>query len=452
MCLAAGAARAESPEQSDPPFHFLRYNDDFSNLAGKKDPTLYERLKYLPLGSTAYGPIFLSLGGELRERFETYQNPNFGIKAPPSDAYLLQRFAFNADLHITDYFRAFATLGDNRIFGERGVSSSTDTNRWDMMQGFAEVRLPSPFGDDPSVRYGREEMAFGFQRLIAAREGPNVRRDFDGLRITDKIGEASVDILAVQPTVDTQFAMNDSTNRNQHLGGVYIATPVFGGLKVDAYALGYENTQATLRGVKGDENLQTYGVRAFGKADGFDWNFEYSQQSGSFGTKQVQAFLAAGVAGYTFENVMWRPRIGLSANDASGDNSHSNTIGTFNAMFPRLPYFAETSLLVPSNIKDIRPVFTFRPAENVEVVLGLDWLRRASMTDGLYGSGFVMFAGTNKVNGMRIGTEPSIDVRWQYNEHLQFGAILADLIAGPALEQVTGKNMIFGVLFAKFKF
>jgi len=60
-----------------------------------------------------------------------------------------------------------------------------------------------------------------------------------------------VDILAVQPTVNTAYAMNDSSNRNQHLGGVYVTTPLIGPLKADLYALNYENNSVKMRNISG---------------------------------------------------------------------------------------------------------------------------------------------------------------------------------------------------------
>ncbi len=452
LSLAASASRAESPAQVDPPFHNLRYLDDFSALGQKSVLTPWERLKYIPLGASEYGPVFVSLSGEVRERHESYVEPNYGIKAPGKNGYLLQRLMLNADLHVTNYFRAFAQLADDRIFGRRVVASTTDVDRFDLMQRFVDLRLPSPFGDQPVFRYGREELLFGYQRLIAVREGPNVRRDFDGFRFTDYIGEASVDFISAQPTIDSPYAMDDSTNPNQHLGGLYVTTPVFGALKSDLYALEYSNTAAKFRNVTGAEKVGTYGVRLFGAQSGFDWNFEASTQNGTFRTQPVQAYLLAGVFGYTLENLDWRPRLGFSANDASGDNAKSHTIGTFNPLYPRLPYFAETPLLVPSNVKDVRPVFSFKPAERVNVVLGLDLLWRSSLSDGLYGSGMSEFANTSKVSGSRVGTEYSVDVRYQLDPHIQLGAILAEFYVGPALREAGGKDMTYAVLFAKYKF
>ena len=93
------SALAESPLQVDPPFHFLSYNDDFSFLANKPNPSLWERMKYIPLGTSLWGPFYLSLGGELRERYETYQNINYGLgKVQAASGYLLERFNLTADL------------------------------------------------------------------------------------------------------------------------------------------------------------------------------------------------------------------------------------------------------------------------------------------------------------------------------------------------------------------
>ena len=67
------------------------------------------------------------------------------------------------------------------------------------------------------------------------------------------------------------------------------------------------------------------------------------------------------------------------------------TIGTYNGLYPRLPYFAETAMLVPSNLYDVRPVVDFRPLADVVVVAGWDTLWRTSTRDALYGSGMVPY-------------------------------------------------------------
>ena len=292
------------------------------------------------------------------------------------------------------------------------------------------------------------------------REGPNDRRDFDGFRFTDRWNGASLDIIDVRPVNDPGSTMSDYTNYAQRLWGGYLTAPVFGLTNVDVYALDYTNTAAKYRGLTGVEHRDTFGARLFGKAHGFDWNLEASSQTGSFRNLQIRAFLLAGVAGYTFDGMPLTPRLGVSANYASGDDAHNRTtIGTFNAMYPRLPYFAETSQLVPANVKDIRALLSFAPVKDVEVILGWDNLWRVSSTDSLYGSGMVAYANTSAAPGSKVGTETSVDARWQVDQHLSVGAIAAHFAAGsaiietrPAAGKPYGQDENFYVLYAKYKF
>ncbi len=445
--------RAASPEPGDPTYHSLRYNDDFSYLARSRETSdPWDKFKYIPLTGTQAGPIWLSLGGEVRERAESYFNPNFGIKAPRTSGYLLHRLLLHADLHLTDYTRVFLQLGEMERLGNRGVATTTDVNHFDVMQAFVDLRPPSPLGDAPVVRVGREELLFGFQRLIAVREGPNVRRTFDGLRFNDHWGDVTLDLLVVRPVNPGQDVIDDHTNQKQLLWGGYLTVPLGPAMKADLYQLNYENTAAKYRGLTGVEQRNTFGIRLFGEANGFDWNLETAWQTGSFNGHDIRAEMFAAIAGYTFRDLPGQPRIAIETNAASGDDSHSSAIGTFNAMYPRLPYFAETSLLLPANVIDVRPVVSFKPIKDVTATFGWDMLWRASRSDGLYGSGMVLYPNTNKVSGMGIGNELSADVRWRVNQHLLLGAIAAEFIAGPALREAVGKSVTFCVLFATYRF
>jgi len=450
--VSAGAFGA-SPESGDSVYHSLRYDDDFSYLADPakaSDP--WDTLKYIPIGNGQYGASYLSFGGELRERFESYLNPNFGLHAPESNAYLLHRLLLNADAHLTDYFRIFVQLGELERLGDRGVTSTTDIDHLELMQAFVDFRPPSPLGDAPVVRVGREELLFGFQRLIAVREGPNVRRTFDGFRFTDHLDGATIDLLAVRPISNSPGVFDDHANFNQMLWGGYLTVPLGAVTKSDLYWLNYENTAGRFRGLTGDEKRQTFGARLFGEMEGFDWNAEVAIQMGSFRGHQIRAEMGAAIVGYTFRDVLWRPRIAVEANAASGDNGRGSAIGTFNAMFPRLPYFAETSLLVPANVIDVRPVLSFIPMPSVLATFGWDSLWRASTTDGLYGSGMAEYSNTNKGTGSQIGTELSADIRWRIDQHLTMGAIAAQFISGPAVRQALGRNVTFMVLFGTYRF
>ena len=458
LCLCGLLARAHeaygaAPDLGDPTYHSLRYDDDFtalSNPALWSDP--WDPLKYIPLGNGPYGPSYVTLGGELRERFESYLEPNFGIHAPASNGYLLHRLTLDADTHLTRYARIFIQLGDFARIGDRGVTSTTDIDYLGLTQAFLDLDPPGLLHDAPLFRAGREELLFGYQRLIAVREGPNIRRDFDGFRFNDQADGASVDLIDVHPVNTYPDVLADHTNVKQKLSGAYVTLPISTALKADVYVLHYENGVAKFRGATGIETRQTVGIRLFGEAGGFDWNNEAAFQTGSFNQHDIRAGMLAWIVGYTFAAVPWQPHIGLEANYASGDNAHSGTIGTFNAMYPRLPYFAETSMLVPANVYDVQPKLSFHPNPDMLATFGWDNLWRASTSDGLYGSGMSEYANTNKVTGSRVGTELFADVRWRIDRYLVLGAIAAELISGPAVEEALGKSVRYFVLFATYRF
>ena len=312
---APRAVLAASPEVEGSGYNNTRYLDDFSYLSdSSRASDFWDGVKYIRLGDDPYGlgQPYLSLGGELRERFETYSNPNFGIKAPAHNAYLLDRLLLHADLHLNDYMRGFLQLGSMQRIGVRGVPSTTDVDQLDMMQGFVDLRAPTPLGDEPTLRSGRQEVLLGFQRLVAVREGPNVRRAFDGFRLSDSWSGATIDVLALRPVQDKIGSFDDTSNMNQALWGTYVTVPVWGGLKADLYWLGYENDHATYYGKSGEERRQSVGTRLFGRANGWDWNEEAVLQGGTFRAQDIHAWMLASIVGYTFR------RHSLAAADRSG--------------------------------------------------------------------------------------------------------------------------------------
>ncbi len=84
----------------------LRYDDNFSHL--KKDSLKkgLERLKYIPIGK-----YYISVGGELREQLQVFNNINFG-DIPPNypDTKTSQwnhRLMIHADIELGNHVRIF---------------------------------------------------------------------------------------------------------------------------------------------------------------------------------------------------------------------------------------------------------------------------------------------------------------------------------------------------------
>src|SRR6185503_11747130 len=96
--LTVRAADSGEPPPSPPPFKQLRYDEDYAFLRDQANKAnLFDPIKFIALDSR--GDFYLTLGGEIRERYEYYHNSQWGL-GPQDDGYLLQRFMIHADTHL----------------------------------------------------------------------------------------------------------------------------------------------------------------------------------------------------------------------------------------------------------------------------------------------------------------------------------------------------------------
>src|SRR5579863_5996427 len=283
----------------------LRYDEDYSFL---KDPSkccdCWDPVKYIPLFGCDSGD-YLSIGGEVRERYEFFHNENAG--AAPADSHgnngdFTERYMLNADLHLGPYFRVFTDFmsgeEDGRIGGAR---PGIDRDAFDIHQGFFDFVLPIASDNDTfTARIGRQEMQYGSGRLIDVREGPNLRLSFDAARILLHVDQWEIDGWWSKPVLDLPGVFDDKPDPDKALWGLYSVHP-FALLPkghIDLYYLGYENTQAVYIEGNGTEVRHTLGTRLWGAPLPWEYNVEYDWQFGTFGTGQIEAWSAANAIRY----------------------------------------------------------------------------------------------------------------------------------------------------------
>lgn len=444
LASAAGPALAQTYQ----PF---RYDDDFRYLRQPGHPVdVFDPIKDIRLG----GDAWLSLGGELRERVESVVNPGFGLRGGGNDSYGLHRALLHADLHVGERFRLFVQLGFHEQSGRDPVTT-TDVNRLDLAQGFIDITLPVVDGQGPTMRAGRQEVGLGSQRLVSVRDGSNIRRAFDGFRVFERFGESRVDLFALWPVLLKDGTFDDRPDGRQALWGVYVTTPVPGvpGLKADLYYLGFRHERGQFGGIAGEEMRHSLGLRLFGAQSGFDWNLEGTPQVGSFANQDILAGSFAADIGVTFDDLPWKPRLGLKSNYASGDAARGDgRLGTFNPLYPRLPYFSEATLIAPANLIDVFPSLRVEPLPGVSLMLGWDFLWRASLQDAVYGSPFTVYPRTAQSRGRQIGHQIVVEAQWRIDPHLTLSGSYVHFTAGDALKEAGGRDVDFfmAALTARF--
>ena len=207
----SAAQRSRSPD-----FQLLRFDEDYSYLATADWPlSTWERFKYVPL----FGSSWISFGGELRERWEYQVNPDFGAEHARSSVWL-QRATLSADLH-SGPLRLYGQFLHATQEGRPGGPSPVDEDLLDQQNAFFEIS-PDFLGPMlPKPRIGRQEIRFGSGRLVDPREGPNVRRTFDGARLMHEGSTWTLNGLYVRPREDEPGVFDDPTSDTQALWGLY---------------------------------------------------------------------------------------------------------------------------------------------------------------------------------------------------------------------------------------
>jgi hypothetical protein len=196
------AAEAQFPPQ----YRQLRYEEDYSYLRAVRGTDLFDPLKYIPMNES--GHAYLSVGGEVRVRYEYIHNPQWDLAPQDDNGYWLQRYMLHADAHFGDWFRAFVQFKSGLETDREGGPRPTDRDEADLHQGFFDVRVPLAENDALTLRLGRQELSYGSSRLISFREGPNVRQSFDGVKAILEMGETRIDAFAVKP-VETRPGIFD---------------------------------------------------------------------------------------------------------------------------------------------------------------------------------------------------------------------------------------------------
>jgi hypothetical protein len=468
-------SHAQAPTPQRPAYTLERYDENWSFLRNRSTRTdFFDPIKWIPLGEKA--SWFLTLGGELRERFQDVRNPAFGLPSAVRNTDFFHRTFLFGDVHLGPHFRTFVELVNGVTAGTTKKKSSFEQDSLDVLQAFADVVIPAGKNGDFTLRIGRQDMMFGSSRLVSLREAPNVRRAFDGVRTFWKAADGKrIDAFLVRPVTPQFGVFDDSRDRTQLFWGVYATSPIphVKGAKADLYYLGLDRRDALFARGRAQEHRHTVGARLFGNRTGFDldeeefnfdsrrapdgeskfdWDAEGAYQFGSFGTAEIGAWMISSNWGYTFTEFALSPRLGLKTDAASGDsNLHGQRLGTFNPLFPALRYYSLVRLFEPANLLNFQPSITVGLSKNLDATLAGSALWRVSMADTFYAPPLVPVNGT-ATGGRFIGEQASAILAWKATAHLTLAFNYAYFVPGGSVKQASGQSGDFFLALGQFKF
>jgi len=427
-----------------PEFQLLRAEEDWSVLADEeRNTSLWQRLKYLPLGQK--NEAFLTLGGDVRSEFQRRMGEDWDPDNQ-DQIILFQRFMLHADWQLNPRFRVFTQLKNGTTVSRNEPILPIDKDVLGVHQFFAEFEFPKI---ESRLRVGRQELWYGSRRLISVREGTNVRQSFDGLRWMQQQSKQRLEFFFFAHAPVQTGIFDNRISTGQLLWGTYFvrSLPGLSSHHLDAYYLGTRNRQWQFDEGNERELRHSVGLRHWGEAGRLQFDSEAVFQFGQFADKDILAWTISTKLDYRLSENGWQPTLGLKSEIISGEQEQGDDrLQTFNPLYPRGGYFGLLAAIGPANLMDIHPSLYLSPAPRWQVGLDWDFFWRYSLNDGIYRPDGQLNVGSQGSRARFIGHQPGVAVGFSVNRFWEIsgsyfyffsGDFLKDATPGADFEQAT---------------
>ena len=258
-----------------------------------------------------------------------------------------------------------------------------------------------------SLKLGRQELAYGDQRILGHVRWNNNARTFDAVKVRWQNPVFGVDVFTGGLVYNDNHNFNRSHLSADHFSGAYFNFPTVSTnnlvesylysrnvttksatVDVDPSGNPYAGVPAPFRN-PAKQDLYTAGFRFKSKPGAYgpwDYGIELMHQFGNRANTGPTALSAAVLTaprltqrayaailqgGYTLTESAWQHRFGLVYSYASGDkNPTDGTSQTFQNLFPTNHlFYGYMDLNSLQNLHDVRLAYSFKPMPNMSVAL-----------------------------------------------------------------------------------
>lgn len=382
-------------------------------------------------------PAWLRVRGEFRERLEGFENSGFVPER--DDSYALSRVRLSATITPSKSLSFQAQVQDARVAKKDvGPTAAPFRGPFDLRLGFSDI------GDTKApvaARLGRQELAFGEQRLLGHLAWVNTGRSWDAARMILRAKGWQADVFGASLVRSLPDEFDKSGNGNR-LAGVYAASAkVIPQAAVEPYV--FWRRDVNLRselGTVGTLSQTTMGARVAGKLPArLDYGVEMAMQRGGLAADSLNAW-----AGHwqIRESLPGAGAIKLTSeyNFATGDDNPTDGVRqTFDQLYPtghdKLGLGDQVGW---RNIHHLREGFEFSPFKATPISLNYHTWWLAEKTDGLYAaSGTQIARVVGGAASSHVGQEIDVQITRPLTQQLQLAAGYAHMFTGAFLEQAT---------------
>jgi hypothetical protein len=385
-------------------------------------------------------PRWVRVNGEYRVRFEGIDGIGF---RSASDAFLLSRIRINASLIPLSWLRAGIQAQDAQVMARNGGPDGAPfEDTFDVRQAYVELGNPeiTTFG----MRMGRQELAFGEQRLVGHAGWLNTARSFDAVRATYRNSFVRIDAFAAAVVDVREGEFNKRTDGNNVHGAYAVLNTLVPRASVEPYVFWRLSRRVRSEAGTLDKlDFHTVGLRWVGRLPaGFDYNMDVAAQIGSLGPDDVQAWAGHWLAGYTIA-AKYTPRVIAEYNFATGDDDPADgRREAFDHLYATAhDKYGLADQVGWKNVHHIRTGAELKPTPKLALSGSYHSWWLASARDGLYNAGGTLLARAGDGSaGRHVGQEADIQAVYSINAQIQISGGYARIFPGTFLQQTTPGN------------
>jgi hypothetical protein len=388
----------------------------------------------------ADGKIWVT--AEERLRVEYRRNNTFFDSSISADEdwFLLQRARLGLGAKPVDWFKIYGELQDAREVDSRR-DPNVEEGYLDLRQAWLSLANHKEF--PLGMKFGRQELSYGDERLIGAFAWNNVGRVFDAAKVRYERETVWVDFFAANVVINSRPAGNGGTFDDEadwadDFFGAYGRFAVFEKHALEAYALYRDKDDAEFNGPTREH--VTIGGRFETNAKMAPWDYfvEAAGQFGTFADADHSAFAGVIGTGYTLAGCPAVPRIGFEYNYATGDNDPTDDDShTFDNLYPtNHKFYGYMDLFAWKNIHNPRLTVSCKPHDQVKVQLDGHMFWLANNADAWYrANGAAIRADPAGDASSYVGSEVDLTVTYTPHKRVNIQAGYSHFFAGDFVEE-----------------
>jgi hypothetical protein len=441
-----------APSPPPQPWKPLYFENDFTYL-DRPNNTYHNTFDFLKRRRPFGEGFVYDIGGEFRLQMRGEDNRRM---AGEQNNHTLYRQRLYLNTQFGDRFR---------MYWEGIAASSTrqtvppiffDINNGDVLNAFGEYYARREGATYTSIRYGwREELLFGNQRLVSPLDWANVRRTFDFVpHLLHRGKDWNFDLFWSRPN-QIYARQLDQPIYGRQFYGLYATYKGTQNRLLDLYYLGFNqerdtfdptatapNTPLGFNGERGNQSVQTLGLRWAGTQDDWLWEVETAYQFGhhqNAGGALVarNAGMATAGLGRKFANLPFKPELWFYYDYASGNQDpNGGSFSTFNQLFPLgHKYFGYADLVARQNILDPNVNLKFFLGKRANLLLWYHNFQLASARAPLFnGAGVPYRVDPTGQAGRYVGDEIDVVLNFIVNPNADWQIGLAHFFAGSFIQ------------------